>query len=112
MTTEGRCNDRLKAFLCRFDGVNAGIDNGSHHKRFDLPALVLQDSVCALLRPFQGSIWIGFPEVDARTEPVVIVLAEAKRLVCKQTLACIPIAAVIPQNEGGGKAMHLGDRAW
>ena len=56
--------------------------------------------------PLIGSIWIGFREVNARTEPVIGIFASLKRLVVEKFLACILIAAVVSQNERRGKTMH------
>jgi hypothetical protein len=57
--------------------------------------------------PLIGSIWIGFPEINARTEPVIGIFASLKRLVVEKFLAYILIAAVVSQNERCGKTMHL-----
>jgi hypothetical protein len=66
----------------------------------------LLDSLGVMDGPLIGSIWIGFPEVNARTEPVIGIFASLKRLVVEKVLAYILIAAVVSQNERCGKTMH------
>jgi hypothetical protein len=82
----------------------------------------LRNNMCQLLQNslfVLSPFWLEYPEADrtnsrlnAWSEPVVVILTGPKRLVCKQTLSCIPIAAVIPQNEGSGTAMYLDGKAW
>jgi hypothetical protein len=81
----GGRNHRLKTCVRLLDCVNpvradeiqakSGIDDGSHHERVNFPALIFQDFIRALLGPLPGSVGIGFPEVNPRTEPIVAVLA-------------------------------------
>lgn len=60
------------------------------------------------VRPFQRAHGIGFPEINTRTEPVVIIVAGRKWLARDETFADCLLASVIAENERGGEPMHVG----
>ena len=58
-------------------------------------------------REFQRALRIGLPKVNARTQPVVRILALLKSVLTgKEPLADQAVATVIAEHEAGGKAMH------
>jgi hypothetical protein len=105
----GGGDDPLKTCICRFHGMDAigtdevqaesGIDHSTDNERFDLSAALFQDSVCALFRPLQSPIRVGFPKIDPGSEPVIGVFTRLEGFVQKQTFTCLPIAAVISENK-------------
>jgi hypothetical protein len=54
----------------------------------------------------QSSSRVGFPEINARPEPIVFVVAGLKGFAAEQALTHTAAAAVIAENEGGGETMQ------
>src|SRR5208337_3071326 len=50
--------------------------------------------------------WVGFPEIDSRTEPVVIVVALLEELAFQDSFANGPIASVVTENETRSQLMQ------
>lgn len=101
-------NTFLQTFMSKSDPFNSRsgsqvateteFDNCSYNKRL---VLSCGFSCGGFASEFDASSRIGFPEVDARTEPIVFVIAWLKRFASKQSLTNLSAAAVIAEDEGG-----------
>lgn len=58
-------------------------------------------------REFTSSAWIGFPEIDSVTQPIVIVLACLKRFACEKLLGHKLVTPVIPEYEGRRQSVQF-----
>lgn len=118
----GSGNDRLETCIRFFNSVDAigtdevqaepGVNHCADNEWLDPSAFPLQNSVGSLVSPLQSSIGIRLPEVNPRSEPVVVVLAWLKGLIEKQAFAGLPVAAVVAKNKSCGKVMHPAGTAW
>ena len=75
------------------------INDRSQRKRFGDAGLANRRILHRIFGPVQSPFGIAFPEVDTRSQPIVIIRARLKRLVSSQnSLTQLLITAVITQN--------------
>jgi hypothetical protein len=56
---------------------------------------------------FQTPHWIGFPKIDARTQPIIVIFTGLEFFAIDQALPDLAIAAVIREDEGTRQAVQL-----
>lgn len=59
-----------------------------------------------LSREIQASLGIGFPEIDSRPQPIVIVVARVEWIAPEEPLTDLPVAAMIAKNECSRKTVQ------
>jgi hypothetical protein len=90
--------DRRNSIRCEEIETESKIDDCAYDER--LRRLRAVPSPMEELCSFQCALGIGLPEVDAWTEPVIVVFAGSERFACQESLADSLLTAVVAQNEG------------
>ena len=95
----------FNARRCRQVKTKPEVDNRTDNRRGrDIRS---PRSVLKFNREFQASAWIGFPEIDSGTEPVVIVRAFLKGFASEKPFGDGLVAPVVSENESRRQAVQF-----